>query len=239
MNYSPRKTESFDVKVPESILADLRNRLHQTRWPGEIQESGWDYGSNLSYVKELCEYWETEYNWRQHESRINSFNNLVTDIADLNIHFIYEKGKGPSPVPLLITHGWPSTFAEMLDVIPMLTDPVSYGGDAKDSFDVVVPSLPGYGFSGKPAKKGMDVRNVASIWSELMKDVLGYEWFVAQGGDWGASVTTALAANYPELTKGIHLTMGVAGTDVPDGEILTENEKKFLLEFLIPPTEIL
>ena len=228
MNYSPRKTESFDVKVPESILADLRNRLHQTRWPGEIQESGWDYGSNLSYVKELCEYWETEYNWRQHESRINSFNNLVTDIAGLNIHFIYEKGKGPSPVPLVITHGWPSTFAEMLDVIPMLTDPVSYGGDAKDSFDVVVPSLPGYGFSGKPAKKGMDVRNVASIWSELMKDVLGYEWFVAQGGDWGASVTTALAANYPELTKGIHLTMGVAATDVPDGEILTENEKKFL-----------
>ena len=228
MSSTPQKTDSFDVKVPESILADLRERLLQTRWPGEIQESGWDYGSNLSYVRELCEYWRTSYDWRRQESKINSFNNLTTIISDLKIHFILEKGKGPNPIPLVITHGWPSTFAEMLDVIPMLTDPAAHGGDATDSFDVVVPSLPGYGFSGKPDSKGMDVRNIASIWVELMKDVLGYEWFVAQGGDWGASITTALAANYPEVTKAIHLTMGATATDVPNGEILTEDENKFL-----------
>ena len=228
MHSMPRKTETFQVEVSELILDDLRHRLLQTRWPGEIEGSDWDYGTNLSYVKELCEYWRTTYDWRKHESRINSFNNLITDISDLKIHFIWEKGKGPNPIPLVITHGWPSTFTEMLDVIPMLTDPTAYGGDANDSFDVVVPSLPGYGFSGKPHAKGMDVKNIASIWVELMKDVLGYEWFVGQGGDWGASITTALAANYPAVTKGIHLTMGVTATDVPDGEILTEDEKKFL-----------
>ena len=228
MSSTPQKTDPFNVKVPESILADLRERLLQTRWPGEIQESGWDYGSNLSYVRELCEYWRTNYDWRRQESRINSFNNLTTIISDLRIHFIWEKGKGPNPIPLVITHGWPSTFAEMLDVIPMLTDPAAHGGDPTDSFDVVVPSLPGYGFSGKPDARGMDVRNIASIWVKLMKDVLGYEGFVAQGGDWGASITTALAANYPEVTKAIHLTMGATATDVPGGEILTDDENKFL-----------
>ena len=228
MNSTPRKTETFHVEVPEAMLDDLRDRLIQTRWVGEIEGSDWDYGANLSYVKELCEYWKTTYDWRKHEAKINSFNNLTTDISDLKIHFIWEKGKGPNPIPLVITHGWPSTFAEMLDVIPMLTDPATHGGDPKDSFDVVVPSLPGYGFSGKPHSNGMDVRNIASIWVELMQDVLGYEWFVAQGGDWGASITTALAAEYPSVTKGIHLTMGPTSTDVPDGEILSEDEKRFL-----------
>ena len=160
--------EPFRIDIPDALLQDLKRRLGDTRWPGEISGGGWDYGSELGYVKSLCEYWKNEFDWRDQERKINSFSNYTTDIDDLNVHFIYEKGKGPDPLPLVITHGWPSTFAEMLDIIPMLTDPESHGGSAADSFDVVVPSIPGYGFSQKPELPGMNVAKVASIWTKLM-----------------------------------------------------------------------
>ena len=139
--------EPFKINVEESVLIDLKQRLANTRWPGEITDSSWQYGTNLAYVKELCDYWLNEFDWRAQEQRINSFSNFVASVSGLNVHFIYEKGKGPNSIPLIITHGWPSTFAEMVDIIPMLTDPASHGGNESDSFDVIVPSMPGYGFS--------------------------------------------------------------------------------------------
>ena len=197
--------EPFRVDIPNSVLQDLKRRLGSTRWPGEISDSGWDYGSDRDYVKSLCEYWENEFDWRKQERHINSFSNYIADIDNLTVHFIYERGKGPDPLPIVITHGWPSTFAEMLDIIPMLTDPESHGGSAADSFDVVIPSIPGYGFSQKPELPGMNVAQVASIWTKLMTKELGYESFVAQGGDWGATISNWLGYDHSKSCSGIHL----------------------------------
>jgi len=196
----------FKVEVAEHILQDLRERLDRTRWPDEIAGSGWDYGSNLDYIKELVEYWRTTFDWRSQERLINSFPHFKTDIEGLGVHFIHEKGKGPNPMPLVITHGWPGTFFEMHRIIPLLTDPSSYGGDAKDSFDVVVPSMPGYGFSDKTVEPGVDVSAVAGMWAKLMVEDLGYQRFAAQGGDWGGAVTSKLAFSYPQNVIGIHST---------------------------------
>ena len=195
---------------------------------GRNTDSSWQYGTNLAYVKELCDYWLNEFDWRAQEQRINSFSNFVASVSGLNVHFIYEKGKGPNSIPLIITHGWPSTFAEMVDIIPMLTDPASHGGDESDSFDVIVPSMPGYGFSEKPSSPGVNPRVIAQMWVDLMTETLGYEKFVAQGGDWGAAITTALGTNHSDSVDSIHLTMSSTGTDVPEGVQLSADEKKFL-----------
>tara|TARA_B100001750_G_C15483992_1_gene587220 strand:+ start:351 stop:1490 length:1140 start_codon:yes stop_codon:yes gene_type:complete len=220
--------EPFKINVEESVLIDLKQRLANTRWPGEITDSSWQYGTNLAYVKELCDYWLNEFDWRAQEQRINSFSNFVAPVSGLNVHFIYEKGKGPNSIPLIITHGWPSTFAEMVDIIPMLTDPASHGGNESDSFDVIVPSMPGYGFSEKPSSPGVNPRVIAQMWVDLMTETLGYEKFVAQGGDWGAAITTALGTNHSDSVDSIHLTMSSTGTDVPEGVQLSADEKKFL-----------
>ena len=220
--------EPFKINVEESVLIDLKQRLANTRWPGEITDSSWQYGTNLAYVKELCDYWLNEFDWRAQEQRINSFSNFVASVSGLNVHFIYEKGKGPNSIPLIITHGWPSTFAEMVDIIPMLTDPASHGGNERDSFDVIVPSMPGYGFSEKPSSPGVNPRVIAQMWVDLMTETLGYEKFVAQGGDWGAAITTALGTNHSDSVDSIHLTMSSTGTDVPEGVQLSADEKKFL-----------
>ena len=196
----------FKVEVADHILQDLNERLDRTRWPDEISSSGWDYGSNLDYTKELVEYWRTTFDWRSQERLINSFHHFKTDIEGLGVHFIHEKGKGPNPVPIVVTHGWPGTFFEMHKIIPLLTDPSGHGGDARDSFDVVVPSMPGYGFSDHPVDPGVDVSVVAGMWTKLMVEHLGYQRFAAQGGDWGAMVTNKLAFSYPENVIGIHST---------------------------------
>ena len=220
--------EPFKINVEERVLIDLKQRLANTRWPGEITDSFWQYGTNLAYVKELCDYWLNEFDWRAQEQRINSFSNFVASVSGLNVHFIYEKGKGPNSIPLIITHGWPSTFAEMADIIPMLTDTASHGGNESDSFDVIVPSMPGYGFSEKPSSPGVNPRVIAQMWVDLMTETLGYEKFVAQGGDWGAAITTALGTNHSDSVDSIHLTMSSTGTDVPEGVQLSADEKKFL-----------
>ena len=220
--------DPFEIYVEDEVIEDLIERIARTRWPGEITDSGWDYGANLSYVMDLCDYWKNTFNWREQESRINTFQNFTTDVSGLKIHFILEKGKGPNPLPLVITHGWPSTFAEMLDIIPLLTDPGSHGGDAADSFDVIVPSIPGYGYSEKPLYPGMNVAEIARLWVELMTNNLGYSSFTAQGGDWGAGVTTALAANHSDRLKAIHLTMSSTGTDIPADIKLSDEERDFI-----------
>ena len=198
--------QPFKIDIPDSVLEDLQSRLERTRWPDEMPGTEWDYGSNLDYVKELVEYWRTKFDWRAQEKLINSFAHFKTEVDGLDIHFIHEKGKGPNPVPLVVTHGWPGTFFEMHKIIPLLSDPAGHGGDAADSFDVVVPSMPGYGFSGHPTERGMDVLAVGDLWAKLMSENLGYQRFGAQGGDWGASVTAKLGLSHADKVIGIHTT---------------------------------
>ncbi len=196
----------FKVEVPDATLQDLKERLDRTRWPDEIPGSNWDYGTNLDYLKELVEYWRTRFDWRSQERLINSFSHFKTDVDGMGIHFIHEKGMGPNPMPLVITHGWPGTFFEMYKVIPMLSDPASHGGDQEDSFDVVAPSLPGFGFSDHPTQRGMQVLKVADMWAKLMTENLDYPRFAAVGGDIGAGVTSRLGFAHPDKLTGIHLT---------------------------------
>jgi pimeloyl-ACP methyl ester carboxylesterase len=203
--------EDFQITTPESDLMDLRERLSRTRWPEEISNSEWSQGTNLSYLKELATYWEKHFDWRLQESRLNQFNHFRADVGGLKLHFIHEKGKGPRPLPLALIHGWPSSFAEMLKVIPQLTDPVSHGGEPSDSFDVIVPSLPGYGYSDVPRESGMSIWRAADLIHRLMQDVLGYPRFVASGGDWGAYAASYLGYHYAEQIPAIHLSFVPGG----------------------------
>ena len=177
--------QRFAVNIPEEVLADLQRRLEHTRWPDEVEGSEWGYGANLAYMQELVNYWRTRFDWRAQERVINSFANFRAEVEGLGIHFIHERGKGPEPMPLILTHGWPSSFAEMLKIIPLLTDPERYGADPRDAFDVVVPSIPGFGFSDRPTLPGMTRSRVADLWVQLMAG-LGYERFAAHANDIGA-----------------------------------------------------
>ncbi len=228
---------SFTIAVEDSVLEDLQQRLADTRWPDEIPNTGWDYGSNLAYLKELVEHWRTKFDWRSQETKLNSFSHFKSDVDGLDIHFIHEKGKGPNPIPLVITHGWPSCFFEMTKIIPLLVDPASHGGDADDSFDVVAPSLPGFGFSDHAQDRGMEVQRVAGMWNKLMTENLGYPKFAAQGGDIGSGVTARLGFAHSDTMFGIHLTsitrptpyLGPGSRPVTDAEqaLITQRDKWF------------
>ena len=222
--------QPFAIDIPESTLADLQQRLALTRWPDEIADSAWSYGANLKYMREIVSYWQTRFDWRSQEHAINRFSQFRAEVDGLAIHFIHERGKGSEPFPLIITHGWPGSFVEMLKIIPRLTDPVSHGGDAADSFDVVIPSLPGYGFSDRATQVGMNVFRIAELWAELMAG-LGYGCFGAQGGDWGASVTTCLGLMYPASVVGAHLNY-IPGSFKPylgpGSRSVSETESAFL-----------
>ena len=227
----------FTIAVENSVLDDLRQRLADTRWPDEIPNTGWDYGSNLTYIKELVDYWRTDFDWRAQEAELNAFNHFKSEVDGLDIHFIHEKGKGPNPIPLIITHGWPSCFFEMTKIIPLLADPASHGGDAADSFDVVAPSLPGFGFSDHAQDRGMEVQRVAGMWNKLMSQNLGYPKFGAQGGDIGSGVTARLGFAHSDTLYGIHLTsitrptpyLGPGSKPVTDSEqaLITQRDKWF------------
>ena len=195
----------FQIDISDSLLEDLNFRLRRSRWPDEIPDSGWTFGANKGYLKELVDYWQTDFDWRAHESSLNRFDQFIVNVSGIELHFIHELGKGPKPIPLLLSHGWPGSFFEFNELIPMLTDPKSHGGDEKDSFTVVVPSLPGFNFSFKPDQKRFSAEDIADTFAQLMREVLGYEVFGAQGGDWGAFITTILAASRPEILHGIHL----------------------------------
>jgi pimeloyl-ACP methyl ester carboxylesterase len=198
--------EPFRIGIAQEILDDLRERLERTRWPDEVQQADWRYGANLAYMKALANYWHTKFDWRAQEQRINSFANYQAIVGGLRVHFIHERGKGPNPIPLLITHGWPSSFVEMLKLIPLLTDPSNHGGDASDAFDVIVPSVPGYGFSERPLQTGMTRWRVAELWVKLM-DGLGYQRFGLQANDIGAVISSWLSLDYPERVIGFHTMM--------------------------------
>ena len=196
--------QPFNVNIPQATLDDLHERLGRTRWPDEIEGADWDYGTNLGYLRELTNYWQHTFEWRKQEAMLNQFAHFRSEVDGLGIHFIHERGKGPNPTPIILTHGWPGSFYEMLKIIPMLTDPESHGGKAEDAFDVVVPSLPGYGFSDRPTQRGMTTLRIADMWANLMTKELGYSRFAAQGGDWGSAVTEQLAVAHADVLLGIH-----------------------------------
>ena len=195
--------QPFKINIPQATLDDLRERLAHTRWPDEVEEAGWDYGTSLGYMKELANYWQHTYDWRKHEAALNTFTHFKAEVDGVGIHFIHERGKGPNPTPLLLIHGFPDSFYRYHKVINRLTDPVKYGGDPSNSFDVIVPSIPGTGFSDRVTFS--DDTN-ADLFAKLMTEVLGYGKFVSAGGDHGAVITQALARKHPEILIGIHLT---------------------------------
>ncbi|GER90464.1 multidrug MFS transporter [Dictyobacter vulcani] len=218
--------EPFSIKVPESVLDDLRQRLALTRWPDEITDSSWDYGTNLAYLQQLVAYWQDGFDWRAQEQLLNSFPQFKVDVDGVGLHFIHAKGQGPDPVPLIISHGWPGSFFELHKIIGPLTDPASHGGDPQDSFDVVVPSLPGYGFSDRSDRPGMDVRRIAELFMQLMTRELGYKRFGAQGGDWGSSISLRLGELYPDNLIGVHVNMLPLRQEIGDGEP-SEDEQRW------------
>jgi pimeloyl-ACP methyl ester carboxylesterase len=207
----------FEVHVNDAEIADLKARLAATRWPREEpQDAGWDYGANMAYVKQLCAYWHDSFDWRTVEAEINRFDNFTTEIDGTDIHFIVEEGSGANPVPLLLTHGWPGSILEFIEVIEPLAHPERFGGDPEDGFTVIAPSLPGYGFSGSPGKP-IDCRHVAGLWRRLMVDVLGHDRFIAQGGDWGCLVTSWMAVDHGDVCIGAHHNMWIMRPPMNDG----------------------
>jgi pimeloyl-ACP methyl ester carboxylesterase len=219
--------ELFKIDVKEQVLNDLRTRLAMTRWTDEAEGVGWDYGTCLSFMKELVDYWLDRFDWRAQERRLNQFPQFRAKVMGWNVHFVHVKGRGPKPVPLLISHGWPDTFAGLLKLVPYLSDPAASGGDESDSFDVIIPSLPGFGFSDKRVRRGYVV--TAEIFHALMTEVLGYRRFGAQGGDVGAGVTTDLGYLYPDDLMGIHLNNDLRmPTPMPDRSELSEPEREYL-----------
>jgi pimeloyl-ACP methyl ester carboxylesterase len=201
--------EKFVINVKQAVLKDLTRRLDTVRWPDEITDAAWDFGTNLAYMKALVAHWRDGYDWQKQEAALNKLPQYRLDLDGQNLHFVHAHGKGPAPLPLIITHGWPGSFVEMVKLIPLLTDPVAHGASAADSFDVVVPSLPGYGFSDRPRARGVNPQRVAALWARLM-EALGYQRFGAQGGDWGSAVSSALGLDHPERIIGIHLNF-IAG----------------------------
>ena len=214
----------FAAAVPDSALADLRRRLADTRWPDPETVDDWSQGVRSRDLRSLVRYWQEEYDWRRFESALNAFPQFLTTIDGLDIHVVHVRSPHPDAVPLLLTHGWPGSIVEFMQVIGPLTDPVAHGGDAADAFHVVAPALPGSGFSGKPTGTGWDVTRVAHAWVELMTR-LGYEEWAAQGGDWGAVVTTTLGALRPAGLLGIHLNTQYAfPAQIPDE--LSDDERR-------------
>jgi pimeloyl-ACP methyl ester carboxylesterase len=220
----------FQIQIPQGVIADLRQRLARTRWPDAIPGSGWEYGADRDYIKELANYWLTQFDWRKQESALNQFHHFKANVDGFGIHCIHERGKAPQPLPLVITHGWPGSFVEMVKLIPLLADPAAHGGDPADAFDVVAPSMPGYGFSDRPSQRGMNVFRFAEMWVKLMAG-LGYLRFGAHGGDFGAGVSTALGLYHADHIIGLHLNY-IPGSYRPFLEKghaeLSKREKQFL-----------
>jgi pimeloyl-ACP methyl ester carboxylesterase len=200
------KVEPFKIAIADSAIDDLQHRLAATRWPDEINDDDWSYGTRLAALEALVRHWQREFDWRKQEAALNRLPQFRATVDGFGIHFVHQRGVGPKPFPLIITHGWPGSFVEMVKILPLLTDPGRHGGDPVDAFDVVAPSLPGYGFSDRPAAPGMSPPAVARLWSLLM-DGLGYRRYGVQGGDWGAVVSAWLARNHPDPVAGFHVNL--------------------------------
>jgi pimeloyl-ACP methyl ester carboxylesterase len=218
-------TQSYPINIHSSILDDLRHRLQIARWTNDINNANWETGANAEYLKGLCDYWSRDFNWQKAESFLNSFSHFKASIDGTDIHFIHEKGKGANSVPILLIHGFPDSFVRFLKVIPLLTA----ADDDGFSFDLVIPSIPGFGFSEIPKEPGMNQQRIAALFTKLIKEELGYSTFFVHGGDWGSTITEQIAINNSPYLKGIHLT------DIPwhhlfsiPSEELTASEKKYI-----------
>jgi len=222
--------EQFAIRISDAVLADLARRIDTTRWPDELENAGWEYGSNLAYMRFLAEYWRHSYDWRREEAILNRLPQFRLAIDGFHIYFVHVRGKGPAPLPLIVTHGWPGSFVEMLKLIPLLTDPTAHGGSADDAFDVIVPSLPGYGFSDRPGERGMDPKKIATLWVRLMEE-LGYKRFGAQGGDWGSIISIALGLDHAKRMIGIHLNY-IAGRFLLGGTMNAQPDDKIASAYL-------
>ncbi|MGW4867679.1 epoxide hydrolase family protein [Streptomyces chartreusis] len=216
MTSSPQDSvRPFRLDIPQSDLDDLHDRLDRTRWPDEIPGSGWAYGVPTDYLRDLVRHWRHVYDWRAAEARLNEWPQFTTTIDGANVHFAHVRSPEPDATPLIITHGWPGSIVEFLDVVGPLADPAAHGGDPADAFHVVVPSIPGFGLSGPTTESGWEAGRVADAWAELMRR-LGYERFGAQGGDWGAAISRELGRAHAERVMGVHLNL------LPGGQAATE-----------------
>ena len=209
-------THPFTITIDQPTLDDLQTRLANTRWPDQIDNEKWQVGTNQPYLQQLCKYWQYEFNWKKQETYLNTFQHFKATIDDSELHFIYQKGEGNQAVPLLMTHGWPDSFVRFLKIIPLLTKADENGF----SFDVIVPSIPGHGFSEIPTQAGMNNKKIANLFVKLMRDELGYEKFVAHGGDAGSEITEQIALYHADSLLGIHLT------DIPYHHIITTDDEK-------------
>ena len=200
----------FTIDVPDEVLVDLRERLARTRLPDDLPGTAWDYGTDREYLEELLAYWRDEFDWRSQEWLLNGFDHFKTDIDGLDVHFIHQRSPHEDALPLVITHGWPGSIMEFYKIIPLLVDPTNYGGDAADAFHVVAPSIPGYGFSDKPAGRGWNPEKMAEVIGKLMER-LGYDRYGTQGGDWGSIISRWQAVQHPGRVVGVHINMVTAG----------------------------
>jgi len=220
----------FRIDVPDAVLDDIRARVSAFPWHEMPADGGWAYGANLDYMRELCAHWVDRYDWRVHEAALNALPHHIAEVDGLDIHFIHEKGSGPAPMPLVVSHGWPGSVAEFTEIIDPLAHPERHGGDPADAFDVIVPSLPGFGFSGKPPRP-MGPRAMASHIAKLMTETLGYDGYLAQGGDWGGAIATWLGFDHAPACRGIHLNIMIMRH--PDGSVGEEERawaKRFVKE---------
>jgi pimeloyl-ACP methyl ester carboxylesterase len=199
--------EQFVLEISDAEIADLKNRLALTRLPDAAPGEPWAYGTSVDYMRDLVSYWKDSFDWRTQEAALNEFPQFKVPLHDIDVHYLHVPGVGPNPYPLLLMHGWPGSVFEFLDIIPRLTDPARFGGDARDAFTVVAPSLPGYGLSFQPGQKRFIIQDVAACLHDLMTDILGYRKFAAQGGDWGAGIASLIGQKYPSSVSGIHLNL--------------------------------
>ena len=212
----------FEVKVSDAVLQELRSRVSSARWPDRETVDDWSQGIPLAYMQDLCDYWATEYDWRVAEARLNGFPQFRTEVEGLDFHVIHVRSPEPSATPLVMTHGWPGSVMEFVDVLGPLTDPIAHGADVADAFHLVCPTLPGYGFSGKPSRSGWGTERTADAWAEIMAR-LGYDTFAAQGGDFGALVTMQLAQRHSDRITGIHLS---SPNRFPDAADVAETDQE-------------
>jgi len=201
------RPEAFSLNIPDAAIADLRERLTRTRFPDQAPGAPWAFGTDVDWLRRLVAYWRDGFDWRSEEKRLNAFPQYKVALHDIELHFLHVPGKGPRPLPLLLSHGWPGSVFEFMELIPRLTDPARFGGDPADAFTVVAPSLPGYGLSFTPGQKRFGVEAIAACFADLMSDVLGYRRFGAQGGDWGCFITSCLGHAHPDRMIGIHLNL--------------------------------
>src|SRR5258706_9528171 len=217
----------FTLAVEERVLSDLLRRLDATRWPDAIPDSGWAFGTELQYLKGLVDYWRSSYDWRAHEGALNRLKQFKVTIDGIDLHFIHERGEGSAPFPLLLTHGWPGSIVEFQGLIPLLTHPSRHGGDARDAFTVIAPSIPGFGLSFQANQRRFGLREIADTFHRLMTEILGYRSFGAHRHDWGAFVSTRLGYAYPKNLAGLHITLLAIPRERLTGREPTHDEKRF------------